>query len=69
MQWCKNISIREIYSNKILPQETRKITNKQPKLTLKATRERIKNQTQISRCIDIIKIKAQISEREMEKYI
>ena len=46
MQWCKNISIREIYSNKILPQETRKITNKQPKLTLKATRERIKNQTQ-----------------------
>ena len=32
------------YSNKILPQETRKSSNKQPKLTPKATRKRNKTQ-------------------------
>ena len=31
---------REVYSNTILPQETRNISNKQPKLTPKPTRER-----------------------------
>ena len=30
----------EVYSNKILPQETRKISNKQPNLTPKAISER-----------------------------
>ena len=35
-------SKREFYSNTIFPQETRKITNKQPILTPKATRERTK---------------------------
>ena len=33
-------SKREVYSNTILPQETRKVSNKQPKLTPKAIRER-----------------------------
>ena len=33
---------REIYSNPSLPQEMRKTPNKQPKLTLKATRKRKK---------------------------
>ena len=37
---------REIYSNTILPQETRKISNKQPNITLKANRERITSKTQ-----------------------
>ena len=32
---------REVYSNTILPQETRKISNKQPNFTPKAIRERI----------------------------
>ena len=36
----KNSSTREVYSNTILPQETRNISNKQPKLTPKAIRER-----------------------------
>ena len=31
---------REVYSNTILPQETRNISNKQPNLTPKAIRER-----------------------------
>ena len=38
--------LRHDYSNTILPQETRKILNKQPKLTHKATRERRTNKTE-----------------------
>ena len=40
MECSKNSPKREVYSNKILPQETRKISNKQPNLTPKAIRER-----------------------------
>ena len=40
MRYSKSSSKREVYSNKILPQETRKIPNKQPNLTPRATRER-----------------------------
>ena len=36
----------EVYSNKILPQETRKISNKQSNLTPKGIRERRTNKTQ-----------------------
>ena len=46
MRSSKRSSEREIYSNKILPQETRKISNRQPNFTPKATgkRGRKKNQ-------------------------
>ena len=40
MRSSKSISKREVYRNTILPQETRKISNKQPKFTPKAIRER-----------------------------
>ena len=46
MRSNKNNSKREVYSNMILPQKTRKISNKQPKLTPKATRERGTNKIQ-----------------------
>ena len=36
----KNSSKREVYSNTVSLQETRKISNKQPKTTPKTTRER-----------------------------
>ena len=36
----KSSSKREVYRNKILPQEKRKISNKQPKLRPKAIREK-----------------------------
>ena len=36
----KSSSKREVYSNTALPQETRKISTKQPNLTPKAIRER-----------------------------
>ena len=39
MGCSKSSSKREIYSNTILPQEIRKISNKQPKFTPKAIRE------------------------------
>ena len=40
MGCSKSSSKREVYSNIILPQETRNISNKQPNLTPKAIRER-----------------------------
>ena len=40
MGGSKSSSKREVYSNIILPQETRNISNKQPNLTPKAIRER-----------------------------
>ena len=39
MRCSKNSSNREVYRNKTLPQETRKISNKPPIVTPKATRE------------------------------
>ena len=42
MGCSKSSSKREVYSNTILPQETRKISNKQTNLTPKAIRERRK---------------------------
>ena len=40
MGHAKSSSKREVYSNTILPQEIRNISNKQPNLTPKAIRER-----------------------------
>ena len=40
MGCSKSSSKREVYSNTILPQETRHISNEQPTLTLKAIREK-----------------------------
>ena len=40
MGCSKSSSKREVYSNTSLPQETRKISNKQPNLTPKAMREK-----------------------------
>ena len=47
--------------------ETRKISNKQSKLTPEATRERTK--PQISRRKEIIKTRAEINERETKKTV
>ena len=51
---------REVYSNTILPQETRKTSNKQPNFTPKATKKGQKNST-VSRRKEIIKIRAEIN--------
>ena len=60
MGCSKSSSKREVYSNTILPQETRKISNKQSNLTPKGTRER-KRKHKVSRMKEIIKIRAQIN--------
>ena len=41
----KSNSKRDVYSNTILPQETRNISSKQPNFTPKETRERRTNKT------------------------
>ena len=69
MGWSKNISKRKIYSNTILSQERRKITNKQPNLTYKVTREEEQIKPKVSRRKEIIKIRAEINEIEKKKKI
>ena len=65
MECSKNISKREIYSNTCLPQETRKISNKQSNLTPKGTRKRTK--PKVSRTKEIIKIRVEVNEIESKK--
>ena len=72
----KSSSKREVYSNTILPQETRNISNKQPNLTPKATKERRRRRRttttkppKVSIRKEIIKIRAEINEMETKKTI
>ena len=51
----QNSSKREAYSNTILPQETRKISDKQCNLTPKVIRERRSKNPKVSRRKEIIK--------------
>ena len=67
MRCSKMSSKREIYSNTILPQETRKISNKQTNLTPKGTRER-KTKPKVSRRKEI-KIRAERNEIQAKKII
>ena len=69
MGCSKSSSKKEVYSNTILPQETRKISNKQPKLTPKTIRERRTKKTKVSRRKQIIKIRSEINEKEMKETI
>ena len=57
-------SKREVYSNTILPQETRKPSNRQPNFTPKKNTH---THTKINRRKEIIKIQAEISEKEMKE--
>ena len=69
LRGSKCSSKRGVYSNTILPQEIRKILNKQPILTLKTIRETNKQTKNKSRRKETIKIMAETSEREMKKTI
>ena len=69
MGCSKSSSKREIYSNTILPQETRNISDKQPNLTPKAIRERRTKNPKVSRRKEIIKIRSEINEKEMKETI
>ena len=69
MGCSKSSSKREVYSNKILHQETRIISNKQPNLTPKAIRVRIPKNPKVSRRKEIIKIRSEINEKELKETI
>ena len=69
MACSKSSSKREVYSYISLPQETRKISNKQSNLTPEGTRERRTNKLKVSRRKEIIKIRAEINEIETKKTI
>ena len=49
MEHSKSISKMKVYSNSISPQETRKISDKQSNLTLKAITERTKKTQAVER--------------------
>ena len=69
MGYSKSSSKKEVYNNTILPQETRNISNKQPKLTTKAIREIRTKTPKVSRRKEIIKIRSEIHEKEMKETI
>ena len=57
MGCSKSNSKREVYSNKILPQEIIKTSNRKPNFTTETTGKRRTKTTKISRRKDIIKIR------------
>ena len=67
MEISKSSSKREDYSDIILSQGTRKISNKQLNLTAKATGERRAKNLKFSRKKEIIKIRAEINEIKMKR--
>ena len=69
MGGSKSSSKREVYSNTILTQETRKTPNIQPNFTPKTTGKRRKQQKKISIRKEIIKIRVEISEKEIKETI
>ena len=69
MGCSKSSSKMEVYSNTVLPQETRKISSKQSNLTPKETRERRRKNPKVSRRKEIIKIRSEIKEKEMKETI
>ena len=69
MGHSKSSSNREVYSNTILPQLTRKISSKQPNLTLKTIRKDKQKEPNFSRRKEIIKIRSEINENEMKEMI
>ena len=65
MGCSKSSSKRKVYSNTILPQETRNFSNKQPNLTPKAKEEQ--KTPRVSRRKEIIKIRSEINEKQMKE--
>ena len=63
----KSSSKREVYSNTILPQETRKTSSRQPNFAPKTSGKR--RTPKFSRRKEIVKIQAEINEEEMKETI
>ena len=69
MGCSKSSPKREVYSNTILSQETRKTLNRQPKFTPKTTGEEVPKNPKISKRKEIIKIPVEINEKEMKETV
>ena len=69
MGYSKSNSKREVYSNTILPQETTNTSNRRPNFIPKTTGKRRKQQKKISIRKEIIKIRVEISEKEIKETI
>ena len=69
MGCSKSSSKREVYGNTIPPQETRKTLNRQLNFIPNGTRKRRGKKAKISRRKEIIKFRAEISEKEMKETI
>ena len=72
MRCSESSSKREVYSNTILPQETRKTLNRQPNFTPKTNGKRRRTTTKkpkMCRRKQIIKIQAEINKKEMKETI
>ena len=63
MGCSKSSSKKQVYSNTILPLETRKTLNRQPNFTPKTTGKKMNKGKKISRRKEIIKIWAEINEK------
>ena len=68
MGFSKSRSKREVYGDKITPRETRKQLNRQPISISKTSGKRTKT-PKVSRKKEIVKIRAEINEKEMKKII
>ena len=69
MGFSKSSSKREVYSNIVLPQETRKALNRQPNSTSNAAgKRRTKKKPKVSRRKEIIKVQ-EINEKEMKEIL
>ena len=69
MGCSKSSSKREVYSNTILTQETRKISNINLIFHLKQLEKEEQKEPQVSRRKEIIKIRSEINEKEMKETI
>ena len=69
MGYSESNSKTEVYSNAILPQEIRKTLNRQPNFIPKTTGKEEQKSPKFSRRKEIIKIQAEINEKEMKAAI
>ena len=69
MGCSKSSSKREVYSNTILPQETRKSQINNLTINLKQLEKEEQKSPKVSRRKEIIKIRSEINEKEMKETI
>ena len=67
MEFSKSSFKKEVYSDTIIPQETGKALNTQLNATFKQLEKEEQKSSKVSTRKDIIKIRAEISQKEMKE--